>query len=166
MVIWKRDLVSTISKLEYLPTGYVSPGVDDLHGVLITFRMGKYLRCDHHAAFGSPTGFVLVSGTHAFMVVFRPGADGLNRCWRWVSLLAALSRLVSRSSLVRPYRSDHNLSDHCAQRCDAWQPSLRKSSLYSKRCSGCHLSPQNSASSHCMINFIVWHLFVRELNWD
>ena len=70
MVIWKRDLVSTISKLEYLPTGYVSPGVDDLHGVLITFRMGKYLRCDHHAAFGSPTGFVLVSGTHAFMVVF------------------------------------------------------------------------------------------------
>ena len=73
MVIWKRDSVSTLSKLEYLPTGYVSPVVDDLHGVLITFRMGKYLRCDHHAAFGSPTGFVLVSGAHAFMVVFVLG---------------------------------------------------------------------------------------------
>jgi len=68
MAIW--DLVSTFSKLEYLPTGYVSPGVGDLHGTLITFRMGKYLRCDHHAAFGSPTRFVLVSGAHAFMAVF------------------------------------------------------------------------------------------------
>jgi len=32
--------------------------------------MGEYLCCDHHAAFGSPTGFVLVPGAYALLIVF------------------------------------------------------------------------------------------------
>ena len=97
-------LLFTLSKLEYLPIRYLNSNVDILHNVLIMFRMGEYFCRDHHAAFGSPTGFVLVPGAYAlFNHSFRLDSEGPYRCWHWVSLLAALSRPLSRSSLVSPW---------------------------------------------------------------
>jgi len=48
----------------------VNSSVDVLHGVLIVFRMGEYLCCDHYAAFGSPTSLVLVPGAYTLIIVF------------------------------------------------------------------------------------------------
>jgi len=156
-------LLLTLLKLEYLPIGYLNSNVDILHNVLMMFRMGEYLCCDHHAAYRSPTGFVLVPGAYAlFNYSFRPDSKGPYRCWHWVSLLAALSRPLSRSSLVSPWWINHSLSYRRVQRCDAWQRFLGKSPWYIKKWLGSHL-PQYSTSSYCMINNAVLYLFSE--NW-
>ena len=65
----------------------MNSSIDILHGILIVFRMGEYLCCDHHVVFGSPTSLVLVPGAYTLIIIFAPvqkvsiGASIRTPCW-------------------------------------------------------------------------------------